>query len=73
VEGKIRFRINAPLVGMTKAEIIRKGVELGLDYGMTLSCYDPSQEGKACGHCDSCILRREGFQEAGVLDPTSYL
>lgn len=73
VEGKIRFRINAPLIRMTKAEIIRKGVELGLDYGMTLSCYDPSQEGKACGHCDSCILRREGFQEAGVLDPTSYL
>ncbi|MBN1833135.1 MAG: 7-cyano-7-deazaguanine synthase QueC [Deltaproteobacteria bacterium] len=73
VEGKIRFRINAPLVCMTKAEIIRKGVELGVDYGMTLSCYDPSQEGKACGHCDSCILRRKGFQEAGVLDPTSYL
>ena len=73
VEGKIRFRINAPLVLMTKAEIIRKGVELGVDYGMTLSCYDPSQEGRACGHCDSCILRRKGFQEAGVLDPTSYL
>jgi 7-cyano-7-deazaguanine synthase len=73
VEGKIRFRINAPLIRMTKAEIIRKGMELGVDYGMTLSCYDPSQEGKACGHCDSCILRRKGFQEAGVLDPTSYL
>ena len=73
VEDKIRFRINAPLVRMTKAEIIRKGVELGVDYGMTLSCYDPSQEGKACGHCDSCILRRKGFQEAGVQDPTSYL
>ena len=73
VEGKIRFRINAPLVRMTKAEIIRKGVELGVDYGMTLSCYDPSQEGKACGHCDSCIMRRKGFQEAGVQDPTSYL
>jgi 7-cyano-7-deazaguanine synthase len=73
VEGKIQFRIHAPLIGMTKAEIIRKGVELGVDYGMTLSCYDPSQEGKACGHCDSCILRRKGFQEAGVLDPTSYL
>ena len=73
VEGKTRFKINAPLVGMTKAEIIRKGVELGVDYGMTLSCYDPSQEGRACGHCDSCILRRKGFQEAGILDPTSYL
>jgi len=73
VEGKIQFRINAPLIRMTKAEIIRKGMELGLDYSMTLSCYDPSQEGKACGHCDSCILRRKGFQEAGVPDPTSYL
>ncbi len=73
VEGKIRFRINVPLIRMTKAEIIRRGVELGIDYGMTLSCYDPSQEGKACGHCDSCILRRKGFQEAGVPDPTSYL
>lgn len=73
VEGKIQFRISAPLVRMTKAEIIRKGVELGVDYSMTLSCYDPSQEGKACGHCDSCILRRKGFQEAGVPDPTSYL
>jgi len=73
VEGKIQFRINAPLVAMSKAEIIRKGVELGVDYGMTLSCYDPSQEGRACGHCDSCIMRRKGFQEAGVLDPTSYV
>jgi 7-cyano-7-deazaguanine synthase len=73
VEGKIRFRINTPLVHMTKAEIIRRGVELGVDYGMTLSCYDPSQEGKACGHCDSCILRRKGFQEAGIPDPTSYI
>lgn len=73
LEGKIRFRINTPLVRMTKAEIIRKGVELGVDYGMTLSCYDPSQEGRACGHCDSCILRQKGFQEAGVQDPTSYM
>jgi 7-cyano-7-deazaguanine synthase len=73
VEGKCQFRIHAPLVRMTKAEIIRKGVELGVDYGMTLSCYDPSLQGKACGHCDSCILRRKGFQEAGVPDPTSYL
>jgi 7-cyano-7-deazaguanine synthase len=73
VEGKIRFRVNAPLLRMTKAEIIRKGVELGVDYGMTLSCYDPSQNGRACGHCDSCILRRKGFHEAGVPDPTPYL
>ncbi len=73
VEGRIQFRINAPLIQMTKAEIIRKGVELGLDYSITMSCYDPSQEGKACGQCDSCILRMKGFQEAGVPDPTSYL
>ena len=73
VEGRIQFRINTPLIQMTKAEIIRKGVELGLDYSITMSCYDPSQEGKACGQCDSCILRRKGFQEAGVPDPTSYL
>jgi 7-cyano-7-deazaguanine synthase len=73
VEGRIQFRINAPLIQMTKAEIIRKGVELGLDYSITMSCYDPSQEGKACGQCDSCILRRKGFQEAGVPDPTSYV
>jgi 7-cyano-7-deazaguanine synthase len=73
VEGRIQFRINAPLIQMTKAEIIRKGVELGLDYSITMSCYDPSQEGKACGQCDSCILRRKGFQEAGIQDPTSYL
>jgi 7-cyano-7-deazaguanine synthase len=73
VEGKIRFRINTPLIRMTKAEIIRRGVELGVNYGMTLSCYDPSQDGRACGHCDSCILRRKGFQEAGILDPASYV
>lgn len=73
VEGRIQFRINAPLIQMTKAEIIRKGVELGLDYSITMSCYDPSQEGKACGQCDSCILRRKGFQEVGIPDPTSYL
>jgi 7-cyano-7-deazaguanine synthase len=72
VEGKIRFKIHVPLIRMTKAEIIRKGVALGVDYSMTHSCYDPSQEGKACGHCDSCILRKKGFQEAGVPDPTSY-
>ncbi len=72
VEGRIQFRINAPLIQMTKAEIIRKGVELGLDYSITMSCYDPSQEGKGCGQCDSCILRKKGFQEAGVPDPTSY-
>jgi len=65
-------RIVAPLVHMTKADIIRRGVELGVDYGLTHSCYDPDAEGRACGHCDSCLLRRKGFEEAGVPDPTVY-
>jgi 7-cyano-7-deazaguanine synthase len=72
VEGEIRIRIHAPLMQMTKAEIIKKGIELGVDYGITHSCYDPSQDGKACGECDSCILRKEGFKEAGAVDPTQY-
>ena len=58
---------------MTKAEIILKGVELGVDYSVTHSCYDPSPDGKACGQCDSCILRKKGFKEAGVPDPTESL
>ena len=57
---------------MTKAEIILRGVELGVDYGMTHSCYDPSPEGIACGRCDSCIIRKKGFREAGVQDPMRY-
>ncbi len=72
VEGK-PLRIHAPLIYMKKAEIIQAGVSLGLDYGLTHSCYDPSGEGLACGHCDSCILRRRGFEEAGVDDPTAYV
>lgn len=72
VEGKIRFRIHTPLISLTKGEIIRKGLELGLDYRLTLSCYDPDEQGRACGRCDSCILRKKGFAEAGVLDPTGY-
>lgn len=72
VEGKGRFRIHAPLLRLTKAEIIRKGVELGVDYGLTLSCYDPDEHGRACGHCDSCQLRSRGFENAGVPDPTRY-
>jgi 7-cyano-7-deazaguanine synthase len=72
VEGQGRFRIHAPLLRLTKAEIIRKGVELGVDYGLTLSCYDPDAEGRACGHCDSCQLRKRGFSEAQVADPTRY-
>ncbi|MEN9800472.1 MAG: hypothetical protein RL653_4169 [Pseudomonadota bacterium] len=71
VEGA-RFTVHAPLSGMTKADIIRAGTALGVDYGLTHSCYDPSPGGLACGHCDSCQLRRKGFREAGVADPTRY-
>lgn len=71
VEGT-QFTVHAPLSGMTKAEIIRAGVALGVDYGLTHSCYDPDAAGRACGRCDSCVLRRKGFAEAGVPDPTVY-
>jgi len=71
-EGTGQFRVRAPLLKMTKAEIIREGVALGLDYSLTLSCYDPDSAGRACGHCDSCLLRKKGFAEAGVPDPTPY-
>ncbi len=65
-------RLVAPLLHLTKADIIRRGVAHGVDYAMTHSCYDPDADGNACGHCDSCLLRRKGFEEAGVADPTSY-
>lgn len=65
-------RLVAPLLHWNKAEIIQRGVELGVDYAITHSCYDPAPDGRACGHCDSCILRRRGFGEAGVGDPTAY-
>jgi 7-cyano-7-deazaguanine synthase len=68
VEGA-RFRVHTPLIALTKSEIIRRGVELGLDYGLTHSCYDPTPEGSPCGRCDSCVLRAKGFAEAGVADP----
>jgi 7-cyano-7-deazaguanine synthase len=71
VEGA-RFKVHAPLSGLTKADIIREGTRLGVDYGMTHSCYDPDARGRACGRCDSCLLRKKGFQEAGVPDPTPY-
>ena len=71
VEGD-ELRIDAPLVSMTKADIIRRGVELGVDYSITVSCYQADTEGRACGRCDSCRLRREGFAAAGVADPTRY-
>jgi len=67
-----KFRIHAPLIRMTKAQIIRRGVELGVEYSMTHSCYDPDERGRACGRCDSCLLRKRGFEEAGVADPTVY-
>lgn len=65
-------RLIAPLLHMTKADIIRRGVELGVDYAITHSCYDPAPDGRACGHCDSCLLRKKGFFDAGVADPTVY-
>lgn len=72
VEGTTAFRIVAPLVNMTKAQIIRRGVELGVDYGLTISCYQADDDGRACGTCDSCRLRRDGFAAAGIADPTRY-
>jgi 7-cyano-7-deazaguanine synthase len=73
VEGKTRVRIRTPLIDMSKADIIRRGSELGVDYGITHSCYDPSPDGKACGQCDSCLLRKKGFREAGIPDPAIYI
>lgn len=73
VEGLARIKINTPLIHMSKAQIINKGIELGIDYSMTHSCYDPNPKGVACGLCDSCILRKKGFKEAGVKDPTKYV
>jgi len=67
------IRIETPLMHMTKADIIRRGVELGVDYALTLSCYQADAEGRACGRCDSCRLRARGFEEAGVADPTRYI
>jgi 7-cyano-7-deazaguanine synthase len=67
-----RMRIHTPLIRLTKAEIIRRGAGLGVDYSLTHSCYDPDETGRACGECDSCILRRRGFAEADVADPTRY-
>lgn len=71
VEGR-KLTIHTPLGNLTKAAIIEKGTALGLDYGLTHSCYDPSPEGFACGSCDSCAIRKKGFDEAGVADPTKY-
>jgi len=73
VEGTGRFTIHTPLISMTKAEIIKAGVSLGVDYGLTHSCYDPSPSGLSCGECDSCRLRLKGFAEAGLKDPLEYI
>ena len=72
--GEGTFEIHTPLMRLKKAEIIRRGVALGVDYGMTHSCYDPDeQSGRACGRCDSCVLRKKGFEDSGVEDPTQYI
>ena len=72
VEATQQLHIHAPLIDMTKAEIVRAGVELGVDYSVTISCYDPSDVGGACGECDACRLRQKGFADAGIADPTRY-
>jgi 7-cyano-7-deazaguanine synthase len=71
VEGR-RFHIQTPLIALSKAEIIRKGLELGVDYSLTRSCYAPDAEGRACGRCDACVLRLKGFREVGIEDPAPY-
>jgi 7-cyano-7-deazaguanine synthase len=72
VEGPLRYTIHTPLVELTKAQIIRRGLELGVDYGLTHTCYDPDADGRACGRCDACRLRLRGFAEAGATDPIRY-
>lgn len=72
VEGKERLRIRTPLINMTKAQIIKTGIDLRVDYSITHSCYDPDRDGRACGLCDSCFLRKKGFEEAGLKDPAKY-
>lgn len=72
VEGRQALKIHTPLIALTKAKIIAKGIELGVDYGLTSSCYDPSPRGAPCGQCDSCLLRQKGFSENGIADPLLY-
>ncbi|RLD08578.1 MAG: 7-cyano-7-deazaguanine synthase QueC [Chlamydiae bacterium] len=72
VEGD-KFTIHTPLINLSKAEIIKLGTKLGVDYSLTLSCYDPDKQGRACGKCDTCVLRRQGFEQAGIPDPTEYV
>ena len=73
IEGKTLIRIRTPLIHMSKADIIKRGIDLGIDYRITHSCYDPTPAGKACGHCDSCLLRKKGFRKAGIHDPAVYI
>ena len=73
VQGITQIKIQTPLINMTKAQIIQKGIELGIDYALTHSCYDPTPQGLACSRCDSCILRKKGFKDAGIPDPTRYV
>jgi 7-cyano-7-deazaguanine synthase len=72
VEGQQNLKIHAPLISLSKAQIIRRGIELGVDYGLTSSCYDPAPDGVPCGQCDSCFLRKRGFMENGLEDPLKY-
>jgi 7-cyano-7-deazaguanine synthase len=72
VEGRQMLKIHTPLIALTKAQIVSKGMELGVDYGLTSSCYDPSPAGEPCGQCDSCLLRQKGFRENGIEDPLRY-
>ena len=72
VEGTSKFKIHTPLIELSKADIIKKGLELGVDYSLTHSCYNPDAQGLPCGQCDSCLLRKKGFLEVGVEDPVSY-
>lgn len=71
VKGENTLKIHTPIISLTKAEIIQKGTALGVNYGLTLSCYDPTPEGKPCGHCDSCLIRAKGFAASGLADPAS--
>lgn len=72
VEGRLKITVHTPLLAMSKADIVRAGMVLGVDYALTHSCYDPTPDGLACARCDSCLLRKKGFEEAGVTDPTRY-
>ena len=72
IEGRTRLRVHTPLAELGKAEIVKLASEVGVDFALTHSCYDPDQEGRSCGHCDSCLLRLKGFREAGLPDPLSY-